>query len=358
MLLSILAILIGAAIGRARGGRLSAFTTTKIHSPGWLATGISVVLIISLMDPSLPLLWTLVAHGAFAYFGLRNLHFTGMIVLLIGLLMNLTPLIANGAVPVSERALVSVGSVNEAGEPIIDGVRESSTTAGSFGFFGDVVPVPVLGSVVSLGDLVVAVALADIVMHLMLREKPRRRDDEAFTYAAITDDEVVIDLRDTPALPAAPTPTVKRNRPAHAANRRPRFRTLQSMHVPAHAAAANPLLSDTDKSIKTKPSSFRPNHSQVAAPKGDDAVIVLTNEADPQGYETSADDIATTKVDSRPIIDLTSSPTDEQLLEFLRRRCEADASHAQRNDASRTAHGTSKRSASRGRGRSNHMSDA
>ena len=130
------------------------------------------------------------------------------------------------------------------------------------------------------------------------------------------------------------------------------------MHVPAHAAAANPLLSDTDKSIKTKPSSFRPNHSQVAAPKGDDAVIVLTNEADPQGYETSADDIATTKVDSRPIIDLTSSPTDEQLVEFLRRRCEADASHAQRNGASRTAHGTSKRSASRGRGRSNHMSDA
>ena len=40
-----------------------------------------------------------------------------------------------------------------------------------------------------------------------------------------------------------------------------------------------------------------------------------------------------TAPDRRPIIDLTSSPTDEQLQEFLRRRAEADAEYLRRQNA-------------------------
>lgn len=357
MLFSILAISIGAAIGRARGGRLRAFTKTKIYAAGGLATGISVALIISLIGPSQPVLWVLLAYGAFTYFGLRNLHFTGMVVLLIGIVMNLTPLIANGAIPVSERALVSVGDIDEAGEPIISGARESTATAGSFGFFGDVVPVPALGTVVSLGDLVIAVALADIAMHIMLREKRRRNDDEAYSYTPISETSTEIDLRDGATLPTAPKPTVKRHRPAHAANRRPRLKGLHSMHVPSHAAAANPKGTDRHKSLSAA-TATRPDSTTSIETDADATIIVLNDDANPLGYVATPGNEASTKVDTRPIIDLTSSPTDDQLAEFLRRRCEADKSWLARREESDNAHGSSKRRTSRGRGRSNQMADA
>ena len=336
MLLSIFAFLVGAAIGRARGGRLRAFTTTTLNKAGWLAAGISGVLIVTLIGPSQPVWWMLAAYGCFAYFGIRNLHFTGMIVLLIGLLMNITPMIANQAVPVSELALISVGEVDESGNPLIEGTRESTATATSFTFFGDVVPVPIFNVVVSLGDLVIAVALADIAMHTMLRAKTRKKDENAFSYkegAAETDD---IDLREVAAMPPAPTPTVKRNGPAHAAGRRPRMRPLTSIHVPAHAAPTNPPAAEAPSSMPptgiyepehaTAPAkeSSEANQPDIVLPSADEDVIVLNDKAEPAGYLTTTAHLNTTEVDNRPIIDLTTSPTEEQLIEFLRRRTEAD----------------------------------
>ena len=327
----------GAAIGRARGGRARAFTTTTLNKAGWLAAGISGVLIVSFIGPSQPVWWMIATYACFIYFGLRNLHFTGMVVLLIGMLMNLTPMIANLAVPVSEQALVSVGEVDADGSPLISGTRESTATATSFTFFGDVVPVPILNVVVSLGDLVIAVALADIAMHTMLREKNRRKDDDAVSFEDSPKAAAEIDLREAP--PAAPEPKVKRNGPAHAASRRPRMKPL-TIHVPAHAAPSK--TADTPVSAPTaattageyapehatptvdSPKSAEAQEAEIILPPPSESVIVLNDQSAPLGYVTTADHVKSTAADNRPIIDLTNSPTEEQLMEFLRRRAAAD----------------------------------
>ena len=353
MLLSIFAFIIGALIGRARGGRFNALKTTQISASGWLAAGLSIVLIVTFIGPSQPIWWMFVAYFAFSVFGLRNLHFAGMVVLLIGMLMNVAPMIANGAVPASERALLSVGEVDEAGEPIITGTRESTETATSFEIFGDVIPVPVFGVVVSLGDLVIAVALADIAMNILLRSRPSGRDDEAFTFSSATDDTAEIDLRDTPQkTPKAPSPTVGRHRAVHASGRTSVLRNMQSIHVPAHAA---PTRNIDDADVAKAPEQ-PPVAPPVPTPAGNDTIIVLNDQSQPDGYVTTSARHASTgepdAIDNRPIIDLTTSPTDEQICEFMRRRSEADEAWVtkQHEDAQ---HSGARRRPARGRRRSN-----
>ena len=361
MLLSIFAFITGAVIGRARGGRFNAFKTTQISAAGWLAAGLSIILIVTFIGPSQPIWWMFAAYVAFSVFGLRNLHFAGMVVLLIGMLMNLAPMIANGAVPVSERALVSIGEVNQAGEPLIEGARESTETATSFGIFGDVVPVPIFNVVVSLGDLVIAVALADIAMNILMRARPSARDEDAFTFTEGSDDTAEINLRDTPlSVPDATTsspkaPTIRRHRPAHASGRTSVLRNMQTIHVPAHAALGSSTPDEPERSSNDD-AADRPVAPEVATPPGNDTIIVLNDQTQPEGYVTTSQSMQSNggaaAVDNRPIIDLTSSPTDAQIREFLRRRSEADDSWLakQREDA---GHAQARRRPARGRRRSN-----
>lgn len=321
MLISLVAFLTGAAIGRARGGRFGAFRKIQLNGPGWLAAGIAATLVVSVIGPSQPAIWTLGAYVFFAVFGLRNLQFAGMVVLLIGLTMNFTAVLANGAVPVSPRALSSVGEVTALGEPIIDGVRESNEIATSFALFGDIVPVPLFNVVVSLGDLIIAVALVDIAMNIALRSRRLEPDDDAYTYTLEPDPTQEIDLRAAEPAPvhesdANRIPRARRGRPAHAATRRARVRSLHTIYVPAHAATeTKPKADRIDLSTPTVDLRSEPAESLV------EQVIVLNDASQPAGYAAPQ---ATGSIDQRPIIDLTVSPTDEQLQEFLRRRAQAD----------------------------------
>ena len=403
MLLTIFALLIGLAIGRARGGHFRSLGELRLNQAGLLAIGITAALVQAVIGPSLPVLWMLVAYGALILFGIRNLQLTGIIVAMIGIVMNLVTVIANGSVPVSERALRSVGEIDGAGQPIIEGIRESTETATSFDLFADIVPVPIFGVVVSLGDLIILVALADITMHVMLRYREREPDPAGFSYSesqkvaetttnetasAITADtgQDVAGREDAPISILSPTSAAFKNRPAHALHRRPRLTPLASLHIPAHAkpkGETNPPPPSKDQvplgaqrdavpvvdlpetviikpeAASEAPKNYEPAHAADAelganaqtAPSvlDEDAIIVLNNPDVEHGYiETASKDpeppavVAPSApapappkvtqpepqfidgVDPRPIIDLTNSPTDEQLFEFLRRRNKAD----------------------------------
>ena len=309
-------------VGRLRGGRWPGISGTRLHAKGALVIGISTVLVLTLISPAFAIGWLLVGYGCFFVFGIKNLQITGMIVLLIGLLMNVAPAVVNGAVPVSELALVSVGDVDQAGTPNIAGVRESSDTASSLSALGDVVPVPFVNVVVSLGDLVMLVALADIAANLMLRARSRELDasDELDAVGVTFADE----NRSAPTSQPSRIPVLSplsrafTSRPAHAAHRRPRLRPAShSTHAPAHATESSEpviVLEGSDAYI-----------AQPAPPAGvpveelEIAVIPIQAPADPSTIDL------TENSDRRPIIDLTTSPTDDQLCEFLRRRDTADA---------------------------------
>ena len=228
---------LGCLIGRLRGGRWLGVSETRLHAKGALVFGITTVLVLNLIGPAFPIGWLIVGYACFLTFGLKNLQITGMIVLLIGLMMNLAPALANGAVPVSEVALQSVGDTNTPGFANIDGVRESSNTATSLSSLGDVVPVPLFNVVVSLGDLVMLIAIADIAANLMLRARAREFDSGGVTFADHVDTQSSSASMRVPIL--SPLSLGFTTRPAHAMHRRPRLRAAKHpAHAPEHAAVS------------------------------------------------------------------------------------------------------------------------
>ena len=291
------------------------------------------MLVLRLIGPAFPIVWALIGAGSFILFGLKNLQITGMIIMMIGVAMNIAPVVANGSMPVSELALQSVGQVDDEGNADISGLRESSSTAGRLAAFGDVVPVPVVNSVVSLGDLVMLIALADITSNLWLRTRRRELDDAGVTFANATDDATSV----KPKRVEVVSPLNLGNRPAHAAHRRPRRKAAPSTHVPAHAM--QPLDADTNAPAASPAgpgsSDYSPAHASADSAQLEPAGMDLTDQATsvpadlpapelaPESYPTIID--LTDPADRRPIIDLTISPTDAQLCEFLRRRERADA---------------------------------
>lgn len=297
VLLAILSLLTGAAVGRIRGGRLAGIVDARIKAKGLLVAGIGASLILNVLEPSVPMFWLTIAMLSFLGFAAANLTLTGMIVLTIGMVLNLFPVLANGAVPVSELALQSVGVVDAAGSAVIDGPRESTATATRLAFLGDVIPVPVVNRVVSIGDLVVLVALADLTMNLFLRAR-RREDGDAgyFTVADDDTDDAVIDLTDHERAGSGPAHAAPGGKVRHATRRR----------TPAHAKIPH----DEKPDLRPPPIPASENSPASPAPKQTEAAV------------ESGEIIDLT--DRRPIIDLTVSPTDEQLAEFLRRRTEAD----------------------------------
>lgn len=353
VLLSLVALSIGLAIGRLRGGSISAALATRLRRKGFLVVGIGASMIVNLLEPSQPLLWHSVSIVGFFVFAIANVAFTGMIVLLIGMLMNLAPLVANGSVPVSELALESVGVTNESGEPIIDGVRESKSTASRLSFLGDIVPVPVIDKVISLGDLVIYVALADVVMNVVLRRRRRDEPDADGDGVDSGDSDIEIDLRDIPVSTG----------PAHSAGTYKLTPPLPRVRRPVHAA--EPLVTSPTKTafdrqpppptgdpipgpppIRHNPASIRlPRRTRSARPSGRsilesrEPTIDLTDGETPPQIDLT---------DRRPIIDLTISPTDDQLAEFLRRRAVADERlHADRLGPPSPGHRRNRRRRSR-----------
>jgi len=128
-------------------------------------------------------------------FAVANLHLTGMGVLAIGLAANLLVITVNGGMPVREKALVAAGLASSADVASVqlDGARHVESSSDYLMPLADIIPIPAFDAVVSFGDLIVAVALADVVAHLVRRQRKR---------------EPVIDLRaGTPVIAASPAPT-------------------------------------------------------------------------------------------------------------------------------------------------------
>lgn len=102
-------------------------------------------------------------------FAISNLHLTGMGVMTVGLCANLLVMMMNGGMPVSARALRAAGIATDgdlAGARHVEGSNDDLTV------LGDIIPLN--GLVVSYGDLIIAVATADVIAHVARRQRRPR----------------------------------------------------------------------------------------------------------------------------------------------------------------------------------------
>jgi hypothetical protein len=170
------AVCAGLFFGFLRRGRLASIARTRIRHPEFLAVAIGASLFVDATDagPSGTIaLAGLIGGLAFA---VVNLHLTGMAVIAIGITANLLPIALNGAMPVRPEALVEAEMVtaDELPRVSLNGARELSDDSTMLAVLGDTFPVRWTNQVVSIGDLIMMVGLADVVANLM-RQRRRRR---------------------------------------------------------------------------------------------------------------------------------------------------------------------------------------
>lgn len=174
MIITVAGIAIGLVIGLARGGRVRNLTRVEIR---WATVGILGVvglLVIRWGDHAAPELMLATALSLCAACALRNWRIVGLGVVGVGLLANLAPLLVNGTVPVDPDALVHADLVDrdDLEEVRLGGGRAVADDTTALAALGQRIPLPELGVVLSFGDLVVAVGLADAVHTSLRRRRP------------------------------------------------------------------------------------------------------------------------------------------------------------------------------------------
>ena len=173
----LLAVVLGLIAGVVRQGDFRTILGTRVYHPEFLASSIICALVVSWTKTDSDGLIAFVALlGAFA-FTLMNLHLVGMVVVSIGLALNLFVFILNFETPVRPNALVEAERVTaeelERGISI-SGHVELADSDTVLEVLGDTFPIRLGEKVVSIGDLILLVGLANVTGNLMLGNQRRR----------------------------------------------------------------------------------------------------------------------------------------------------------------------------------------
>jgi hypothetical protein len=195
MLLPALAIAVGLVAGVARRPRHRHLAAPRVRAWAILVAGVVAQLVSGLVAATAVVLLSYALLLAFAG---RNLHLVGMPVVFVGLALNAAVIGANGGMPVRADALEAVGVIEpgEADDPAaldLGAKRHIEDGDDRLAFLGDIVPVRALERVVSFGDLILYVGLADVVANLVRRRR-RRGSHEAPAGWTPADDHAVARL--------------------------------------------------------------------------------------------------------------------------------------------------------------------
>ena len=190
MSLALVLLMVGLVSGLVRGGSLANVGRVRFRWPALVFAGlgmqITAELIAAFVHPGFRLgnrgiVILVVSYALLALFVVLNRHLPGTLAIAAGLVLNLVVIAANGGMPVSIEAARSVGLDPEA--YLRSAVKHRAMHAGTpLGFLGDVIPIPPLRTVVSAGDVVLAVGIFRLV-DALVRQGPRRRPGEALEPA-------------------------------------------------------------------------------------------------------------------------------------------------------------------------------
>lgn len=175
MILFASVIVVAVLLGYALGGRLSRLEGLGIRWWGLVIAGLGVQLIPLPADPSgtdllVRTIALSVSYTLLVTFAILNLRVTGMVLVLLGLMLNFVVINTNGGMPVSAEALRRSGQ-----EEVLEQLRRSgadkhhlATEEDFLRFLGDVIPIPPpIAQAISVGDILVYAGLVWVVAAAM-----------------------------------------------------------------------------------------------------------------------------------------------------------------------------------------------
>jgi hypothetical protein len=167
MALTVLALLVGGLIGLCTGGRPRYVSQHRVRAWWLLLVGVLLEFAAARLDlgsPGTGNALVVLGYLSLLAFAAFNRSLVGMGVVAVGLAANALVIGINGGMPVRPAAVaaarVDYGRLHHAEGP---GDRLS--------WLGDVIPARRLHLVLSFGDLILAVGVADVVVHLLHRRR-------------------------------------------------------------------------------------------------------------------------------------------------------------------------------------------
>lgn len=182
MSLALILLVLGLVSGLVRGGRLANIGRAQFRYPGLVFAGLSLQiaaeLVAAFVNPAFRqgnrgVAVLVASYALLGAFVVLNRHVPGAPAIGTGLVLNIAVIAANGGMPVSVRALLVAGI--DPGDYLDRAVKHREMLPGTpLGLLGDVIPIPFLRAVVSLGDIVLALGIFRLVESLV-RHDPRHR---------------------------------------------------------------------------------------------------------------------------------------------------------------------------------------
>ena len=169
------------AVSLVRGGRLGRVADSDLRLGSLLLVGLLLQLGVDaaagreLLGEGV--LYAILALSQLAVLGwvVANRSRPGMALIGLGLLMNAVVIGANGAMPVDPEAIdrLGIGPVE-----VTPGKHEPLTDDTRLAWLADVIPLPPIRTIVSVGDIVLAAGLLPLVHHLMSGQERARGGSE------------------------------------------------------------------------------------------------------------------------------------------------------------------------------------
>lgn len=168
----LVAVVAGLALGLLRGGSLSGLGETSLRLRSLLVLGIVAQAASAFVSRGAVAL-LLVSYALLLAFGMANLGHTGMGVVCIGIGLNFVVIAANDGMPVRAEAIEAAGIADRQDAESLDfgTKRHLETDDDRLTFLGDILPLRPASEVLSFGDLVLAVGVADVVFHRVHRQR-------------------------------------------------------------------------------------------------------------------------------------------------------------------------------------------
>ena len=186
-------VLLAVAVSYLRGGRLRRIADARLHLPWLLFAGLALQIGVDvaagrgvLADASAAGLALLVLSQVLVVAWLViNRHLPGVGLVAAGLAMNAAVIAANGAMPVDPEAMRALGL----GELEVPPGKHTLLTDGTrLPWLADILPLPPLRSIISVGDIVIAAGLLPLTHALMSwrTESERRGGRRGVSDASVT----------------------------------------------------------------------------------------------------------------------------------------------------------------------------
>ena len=168
----VLAVAAGTVVGlRLRPLRYRHLGTTPLRWPAVVLAGTVLAVVADRTDAVV----VAVAAQVLLIAGVAaNGHLVGTGVVAVGLGANLVPMLVDGGVPVRPSAMVAAGIIEQGEVVTVTGPRHVERPDDLVPWLGDALPIEPFRIVVSFGDLIVAIGLADVAAHAARPRRQRR----------------------------------------------------------------------------------------------------------------------------------------------------------------------------------------